>query len=94
MLGRGAWWNCSELPEDLRGEIRRVVAYESDWLAAKPIRAAKPSRTGHSNARTSADRPRTRRWPEGGLEPCNLPKADWLGWLKRQEAASSSTIRW
>ena len=36
MLGRGAWWNWSELPEDLRGEIRRVVAYESDWLAANP----------------------------------------------------------
>ncbi|MEP0844824.1 MAG: hypothetical protein HRF43_19155 [Phycisphaerae bacterium] len=36
MLGRAAWWNWDELPRDLRDDVRRVVAYEADWVAANP----------------------------------------------------------
>jgi hypothetical protein len=34
MLGRGAWWIWDELPADVRGSVRRVVAHEADRIAA------------------------------------------------------------
>jgi hypothetical protein len=36
MIGRAAWWLWADLPEDLRGDVRRVVAHEADWVAANP----------------------------------------------------------
>ena len=34
MLGRAAWWTWSDLPEEVREGVRRVVAHEADRIAA------------------------------------------------------------
>ncbi len=37
MLGRSAWWIWDDLPADLRGEVRRMVAYEAQrFIDKKP----------------------------------------------------------
>ncbi len=33
MLGRGAWWVWDDLPDDVRRQVRRVVAHEADRIA-------------------------------------------------------------
>lgn len=51
MLGRAAWWIWDDLPEDLRRDIRRVVAYEAArFVDATPPHQLKNDTKAEENA--------------------------------------------
>jgi hypothetical protein len=50
-LGRAAWWTWSDLPEDLRRDVRRVVAHEADrFVGLTPPHQIKNDTKAEENA--------------------------------------------
>ncbi len=60
MLGRGAWWVWDDLPDDVRRQVRRVVAHEADRIAkTEPPHRIQPT----PRPRKTPGTPKSSPWP-------------------------------